>query len=209
MATQKRGVKSAPAKKAAPAIKAPAKKAAPAMKMPEKKSVHHVYVIRVERLTSTGTFDYYVGSTGQTLEDKWKRYQTLSSKRLSSHFLKGHVRAVALETTLMKGWGPYESDELAKFAEGELALHLQDRGYAVYSDELKWAVRRRKKSGVVFEVPVWNSRSHAKLAKAAAEIRPSRSRAVTSTVATLPSPKAPAKKAPAKKAPAKKSASPR
>jgi len=229
MATHKKIVKTAqakkaPAKKAASAkkalpAKAPAKKAAP-----ERKSVHHVYVIRVQRITATGKFDYYVGSTGQTLEDKWERYVTLSSKRLSGYFLNGHVKAIALEPTLMNGWGPYESDDLAKFAEGELALHLQDRGYVVYSDELKWAVRRRNESGMVFEGPVWNSRAHKRLAQEAAKNRPNRSRAGASTGTNVSSSKAAVKKAPvkkvaaakttlrkavAKKAVAKKAASPR
>jgi hypothetical protein len=229
MATHKKIVKTAqakkaPAKKAASAkkalpAKAPAKKAAP-----ERKSVHHVYVIRVQRITPTGKFDYYVGSTGLKLEDKWERYVTLSSKRLSGFFLNGHVKAIGLEPTLMKGWGPYESDDLAKFAEGELALHLQDRGYVVYSDELKWAVRRRNESGMVFEGPVWNSRAHKRLAQEAAKNRPNRSRAGASTGTNVSSSKAAVKKAPvkkvaaakttlrkavAKKAVAKKAASPR
>lgn len=209
MATHKKIVKTAPAKKAPAKKTAPAKKALPAKAVakkaaPERKSVHHVYVIRVQRITPTGKFDYYVGSTGLRLEDKWERYVTLSSKRLSGYFLNGHVKAIALEPTLMNGWGPYESDDLAKFAEGELALHLQDRGYVVHSDELKWALRRRIESGMVFEGPVWNSRAHKRLAQEAAKNRPNRSRAGASTGTNVSSSKAAVKKATAKKAAVKK-----
>lgn len=130
-----------------------------------------VYVMRVRKNDPTVKFDYYVGSTKKSLGEKWHEYSTLNARYLSRKFLSGRVTAVGFVQEFMNGWGPYESDDLAKLAEGELALHLQDLGYAVHSDQLKPASDRRKASGTVFEVPVWNSRAHKKLAKDAGDIR--------------------------------------
>lgn len=177
--------KAVPAKKVAPAVKkaaapaakkvAPAKKAGIPVVKKERpvptKDQYRIYVLRVRRNDPSAKFDYYVGSTKKTLDVKWIQYSTLNEPFLSRWFHSGKVTAVGFVLELMKGWGPYESDDLAKFAEGELALNLQDRGYAVHSDQLKPAIKRRKSTGMVFEVPVWNSRSHKKLAKEAGDIR--------------------------------------
>ena len=193
--------KATPVKKAVPTRKpAPAKKAAPARKSaPAKRALtmtrvvwaswtgdetsstdefggsspkpqFRVYVMRVTKNDPRVKFDFYVGSTKKSLGEKWNEYSTLSEEYLSRKFLSGRVTALGFVREFMNGWGPYESDDLVKFAEGELALHLKDLGYAVHSDQLKPAIQRRKEFGV-FEVPVWNSRTHKKLAKQAGDIR--------------------------------------
>ncbi len=128
---------------------------------------HLVYVIKVRSSDPKITYDYYVGSTGLTLEKKWESYASPEGKRISSKFRKGSLIAEAYAHKLMAGWGPYENRDLREYAEGELALHLQDRGFAVYSDELAYAEGRRLKSGVITEIPVWNSKACLKAAKAA------------------------------------------
>ena len=154
----------------APVKKAPAKKA-PAKRTTAPKPVYRVYVLHVRRNHESIRFDYYVGSTKKTLAEKWHEYTTLDEPFLSTKFKSGRATALGFAPELMKGWGPYENEDLAKFAEGELALHLKDLGYAVHSDQLKPARKRRKETGVTFEVPVWNSRAHKKLAKQAGDIR--------------------------------------
>ena len=49
---------------------------------------HRVYVIEVERLDPAITWDYYVGSTGQYLRERWQRYEQLTAK-VSKYFRRG------------------------------------------------------------------------------------------------------------------------
>ena len=97
---------------------------------------HRVYVIRVERVDETVTWDYYVGYTNLYLRERWDRYQDLTGS-VSTSFRRGQVRAVEYAYDLMDGWGPYETREQGLQAEGDLARTLHRAGYAVYSDRMK------------------------------------------------------------------------
>lgn len=100
---------------------------------------HRVYVIEVERLDPSITWDLYVGSTNLYLRERWERYEQLTDT-VSKYFRRGQVRALGYRYDLMKGWGPYDSKEECLVAEGALAAQLQRDGYAVYSDRLKYAL---------------------------------------------------------------------
>lgn len=99
---------------------------------------HRVYVIEVERIDESITWDLYVGSTNLYLRERWQRYEQVTDT-VSKYFRRGQVRAVGYRYDLMKGWGPYETKEQALDAEGELALALEAAGWAVYSDRLRHA----------------------------------------------------------------------
>ena len=104
-----------------------------------------VYVIEVQRLTPDATFDFYVGSTGNYLRERWANYE--QNKKVSKHFRNGHVQALDYRYDLMQGWGPYMTRDEAEKAEGELAYSLKQQGLQVYSDRLKFAEQERKAVG--------------------------------------------------------------
>ena len=99
---------------------------------------HRVYVIEVERVDPAITWDFYVGSTGLYLRERWERYEQLTDK-VSKYFRRGQVKALRYRYDLMKGWGPYDTHDECLQAEGDLAVALQLAGFSVYSDRLKHA----------------------------------------------------------------------
>ncbi len=103
---------------------------------------HRVYVVEVERLSTTVPFDLYVGSTHLYLRERWERYERLH--KVSWYFRYGHAKALHYRYDLMDGWGPYMTEAEALSAEGELAYSLQQAGYDVYSDRLQYATGSTK-----------------------------------------------------------------
>jgi hypothetical protein len=102
---------------------------------------HRVYVIEVEVVEESIPWNLYVGYTNLYLRERWERYEDLSDS-VSKYFRKGHVVALKFRYDLMKGWGPYDTQEDGMWAEGELALTLMKAGHKVYSDQLKVAIAR-------------------------------------------------------------------
>jgi len=102
---------------------------------------HRVYVIEVEVVDESIPWNLYVGYTNLYLRERWKKYEDLSDS-VSKYFRKGRVVALKFRYDLMKGWGPYETNEEGIWAEGELALTLLKAGHKVYSDQLKVAIER-------------------------------------------------------------------
>ena len=102
----------------------------------------NVYAIEVKVIDSKVDWNFYVGYTERTLDQRWLTYTELG-RSVSKFFRNDRVHALAYRKDLMKGWGPYDTKDEALIAEGDFALHLKDRGYRVYSDMLKKAEQRR------------------------------------------------------------------
>ena len=105
---------------------------------------YSIYVVEVERLTDKCHFDLYVGSTGKSLGARWADYLNCrtdfdDNPSVSSYFRDGHARPLTFRHDLSDRWGPYRTRNQAEWAEGELAYALQQEGFAVYSDRLKFA----------------------------------------------------------------------
>jgi hypothetical protein len=102
---------------------------------------HRVYVIEVEVVDPQIAWTLYVGYTNLYLRERWIRYEQRADS-VSRYFRDGRVIPVRYRYDLTKGWGPYATRDEGVRAEGDLALALEQAGFAVYSDQLKVARSR-------------------------------------------------------------------
>ena len=93
-----------------------------------------VYIIEVENLVSESNWDYYVGMTGKSIEQRFKEH--VEGYNAWKKFDKGFCKPVRLDYALCSTFPKFHTEAAAKQAEGEVARALRESGYEVYSDML-------------------------------------------------------------------------
>lgn len=91
-----------------------------------------VYIIEVENLVEGSHWDYYVGMTGNSIEQRFQDHA--DGHKAWKKFDKGICKPVRLDYSLCSVFPKFHTEEAAKRAEGEVARALRDLGYEVYSD---------------------------------------------------------------------------
>lgn len=91
-----------------------------------------VYIIEVENLIEGSNWDYYVGMTGNSIEQRFQEH--IDGYNTWRNFKKGICKPVRLEYSLCSFFPKFHTQEAAKLAEGEVARFLRELGYEVYSD---------------------------------------------------------------------------
>lgn len=102
---------------------------------------YFVYVIDVEPLSRFGDYDFYVGSTGKTVQERFADHvaggaYAAAIFRHDQKFPAGRARPVRLCPELMLGTPPFPNRAAAVRAEGILARRIAACGYRVRSDAL-------------------------------------------------------------------------
>lgn len=91
-----------------------------------------VYIIEVENLMEGSRWDYYVGMTGKSIEERFQEH--VDCYKTWTEFKNGICRPVRLDYSLCSLFPKFHTEEAAKHAEGVVARELRDLGYEVYSD---------------------------------------------------------------------------
>ena len=94
-----------------------------------------VYIIEVENLVAECKWDYYVGMTGKSIEQRFKEH--VEGYHAWKKFDKGYCKPVRLDYALCSTFPKFHTEAAAKQAEGEVARALRESGYEVYSDMLE------------------------------------------------------------------------
>lgn len=91
-----------------------------------------VYIIEVENLVEGSDWDYYVGMTGNSIEQRFQEH--VDGYKAWKKFDKGFCRPLRLDYSICSVFPKFHTEGAAKRAEGEVARTLRDLGYEVYSD---------------------------------------------------------------------------
>ncbi len=91
----------------------------------------HVYIIKVKSIPGVEKIDYYVGSTGNTLEGRLAKHQNRELSA-SSIFKSGNHDAVKFKSGWMSQFPLFSNDEDAELAEGIVAEFLKTLGHKVH-----------------------------------------------------------------------------
>jgi hypothetical protein len=103
------------------------------------KKPFHVYVIKVVSAPDVKQIDYYVGSTGNTLENRFRIH--LSGEGTAARIFKnGKYRPVSFKEGWMDKFPVFHDETSVREAEGVVAEFLISKGYVVnYSNkEFTW-----------------------------------------------------------------------
>lgn len=93
-----------------------------------------VYIIEVENLVEDSNWDYYVGMTGNSIEQRFQEH--VDGYKAWKKFDKGFCRPLRLDYSICSVFPKFHTQAAAESAEGEVARALRNLGYVVYSDKI-------------------------------------------------------------------------
>lgn len=111
---------------------------------------YSVYILRIEPVRGTGALEFYVGSTGVSVEDRFRKHvDPFGRTQRVSIFKDGPGKRdvyapVEIMYALMTGFPTFGSRSSARRAERYLANALNARGHATYSDQIKKKKQSRR-----------------------------------------------------------------
>ncbi len=95
-----------------------------------------VYIIEIEKLDPDLKFEFYVGSTGNSVRYRFEQHIP-GHKFAAKIFRKSRATAKCLRWDMMIDFPKFHSKEAAERAEGLVAKALSKAGWSVHSDRLE------------------------------------------------------------------------
>lgn len=110
------------------------------------KTPFYVYIIKVASMPNEKLIDFYVGSTGNTLEKRFEIHRS-GKGTAAAIFSKGRYRPVSYKTGWMDSFPSFENRKQAEKAEGIVAEFLIAQGYEVEYCNTELNIPKKNKSG--------------------------------------------------------------
>jgi len=98
-------------------------------------ATYSVYVIEIERIDPTLEFDFYVGSTGNSIQHRFSQHVP-EHKLAARIFRNSKAHALRIRWDLISDFPKFHTKIAAEKAEGLLARAIQSAGWSVCSDRL-------------------------------------------------------------------------
>lgn len=95
---------------------------------------YSVYILEVLPLSDSCKYDFYVGSTGLSIEDRHKQHKSGGAK--SARIFRSRATVGEIRWDLMDGFPKFRKRETVERAEGRVAQWLANRGFSVRCDRL-------------------------------------------------------------------------
>ncbi len=96
---------------------------------------YSVYIIEIEKIDTTLDFDFYVGSTGNSIQYRFSQHVP-GHKFAARIFRNSRAKALRIRWDLMADFPKFRSKTSAQIAEGLVARAVQKAGWKVHSDQL-------------------------------------------------------------------------